>query len=131
MKSIVSSLSYMFFFTLFYELPFTLMTTFPIDFLLACLLISFGYYCCLSEGSSTVGVDVIALVLYQKNPQRNLAKMIRHLNLSVLVLGLLTYGVFAVLTGFLFSISYAWFLEKWLTWDAKWQQKGLDIAPNR
>lgn len=64
------------------------MTTFPIDFLLACLLISFGYYCCLSEGSSTVGVDVIALVLYQKNPQRNLAKIIRHLNLSVLVLGL-------------------------------------------
>ncbi len=72
------------------ELPFTLMTTFPIDFLLACLLISFGYYCCL-----------------------------------------LTYGVFAVLTGFLFSISYAWFLEKWLAWDAKRQQKELDIAPNR
>ena len=103
------------------------MTTFPIDFLLACLY----YYCCLSEGSSTVGVGVIALVLYQKNPQRNLAKIIRHLNLSVLVLGLLTYGVFAVLTGFLFSISYAWFLEKWLAWDAKRQQKGLDIAPNR
>ena len=66
------------------------MTTFPIDFLLACLLISFGYYCCLAEGSSTVGVDVIALVLYQKNPQRNLAKIItfESLRLSVRLINL-------------------------------------------
>lgn len=131
MKSIVSSLSYMFFFTLFYGMAFELTIAFPIDFLLACLLIAFGYYCCLSEGSSTVGVDVIALVLYQKNPKRNLAKMIRHLNVSVLILGFFTYGLFSVAVGLVFSVVYAWFLGKFLALEEKKQQKQLETAENR
>lgn len=126
MKSIVSSLSYMFFFTLFYSLPFSLSTILPIDFLLACIVIAFGYYCCLSEGSSTVGVDVIALVLYKKNPKRNLAKMIRHFNVAVLVLGFFTYGILSVVIGLLFSVVYAWFLEKFLDFDEARKGKALE-----
>ncbi|MHC5269747.1 YitT family protein [Enterococcus sp. LJL98] len=130
MKSIVSSLSYMFFFTLFYSLPFSLSIALPIDFLLACFVIAFGYYCCLSEGSSTVGVDVIALVLYKKNPKRNLAKMIRHLNVLVLILGFVTYGWQAVAIGLIFSVVYAWFLEKFLALGEAWSFKAAKMIKN-
>lgn len=128
MKSIVSSLSYMFFFTLFYSLPFSLSTLLPIDFLLACIVIAMGYYCCLSEGSSTVGVDVLALVLYQRNPKRNLAKMIRHFNVAVLVLGFFTYGLLSVVIGLVFSVVYAWFLEKFLALGETRKHKRLEIV---
>ena len=110
MKSLVSSLSYMFFFTLFYEWPFQLTIWLPLDFLLACVVIAFGYYCCLSEGASTVGVDVIALVLHQKNPKRSIAKMIRNLNFSVLAFGFFTYGWLFVTLGILFSFVYNCFI---------------------
>ncbi len=124
MKSIVSSLSYMFFFTLFYAWPFQLTTWLPLDFLLACIVIAFGYYCCLSEGASTVGVDVLALVLHQKNPKRSIAKMIRNLNFSVLALGFFTYGWVSVAVGILFSYVYAWFLAKFLDFGEFYLKKG-------
>lgn len=130
MKSIVSSLSYMFFFTMFYSLPFSLSIALPIDFLLACFVIALGYYCCLSEGSSTVGVDVIALVLHKKNPKRNLAKMIRHLNVSVLILGFFTYGILSVAIGLVFSVIYVWFLEKFLALHEEKQRKILKMVKN-
>ena len=117
MKSIIGSLSYMSFFSLFYFLPFQLMIWLPIDFLLACVVIAIGYYCCLSEGSTTVGVDVLALIIHQRNPKRSVAKMIRNLNLSVLVLGFLTYGAKSVAIGFLFSVVYTWVLGKLLLWS--------------
>lgn len=111
-------------------MPFELLLTLPVDFLLACLLIALGYYCCLSEGSSTVGVDVIALILYQKKPQRNLAKMIRQLNVAVLLLGFFTYGLFSVTIGLVFSVIYAWFLDRFLVLGEKRQRKQLEMAEN-
>ena len=86
----------------------------PLDFMLACIVIAFGYYCCLSEGSTTVGVDVIALIIHQKHPKIEVAKMIRYLNIAVLILGLMAYGVPSVIIGFLFSVVYTWFLGKFL-----------------
>lgn len=129
MKSLVSSLSYMFFFTLFYEWPFQLTIWLPLDFLLACVVIAFDYYCCLSEGASTVGVDVIALVLHQKNPKRSIAKMIRNLNFSVLAFGFFTYGWLSVAVGILFSFVYAWFLAKFLDFS-ELRLKKASLKPN-
>lgn len=130
MKSIVGSLSYMSFFSLFYFLPFEWITWLPLDFMLACIVIAFGYYCCLSEGSTTVGVDVIALIVHQKNPKMDVAKMIRYLNISVLILGLITYGVQSVIIGFLFSVVYTWFLGKFLLIGVTKQSDVKEIAKN-
>lgn len=85
-KSIVSSLSYLFFFTCFHQWAFSVVINVPIDFVLSALLIAAGYYFCLSAGSSAVGVDVIALIIHQKNPTISLAKAIRWLNYTILVL---------------------------------------------
>lgn len=130
MKSIVGSLSYMSFFSLFYFLPFEWITWLPLDFMLACIVIAFGYYCCLSEGSTTVGVDVIALIVHQKNTKMDVAKMIRYLNISVLILGLMTYGVQSVIIGFLFSVVYTWFLGKFLLIGVTKQSDVKEIAKN-
>ncbi|MFG5434087.1 YitT family protein [Enterococcus faecalis] len=75
----------------------------PVDFILATIFIAVGYYCCLSENSSTVGMDVIALVIHKKNPKIAIAKAIRLLNYTVLAFGLLTYGLISVVIGIIFS----------------------------
>ena len=114
LKSIVSSLSYLVCFTFFYRLPFSLVVSLPLDFLLACVVIALGYYFCLSVGASTVGVDVIALIIHKKRPQISLARAIRWLNFLILACGLLVYGVQSVLIGVLFSLLYSSLLDKML-----------------
>jgi uncharacterized membrane-anchored protein YitT (DUF2179 family) len=114
LKSIVSSVSYLFFFTLFHRWEFSIVLNLPIDFLLASLLIAAGYYFCLSAGSSAVGVDVIALIIHQKRPAISLAKAIRWLNYTILVLGFFTYGWQSIVIGLLFSFVYSWLLERFL-----------------
>ncbi|MGF2189381.1 YitT family protein [Vagococcus fluvialis] len=111
-KSLFSSICYNAFFSLFYMLPINLQINLPVDFLLASMFISMGYYCCLSSNSSTVGMDVIALVLYKKNNKLNLAKTIRYINYVVLIFGLMTYGFQSVVIGVIFSYVYSFFLDR-------------------
>lgn len=115
LKSLFSSICYNGFFSLFYSLQINLQVNLPVDFLLASLFISTGYYCCLSSNSSTVGMDVIALVLYKKNPKINLAKTIRYINYVVLIFGLMTYGIMSVVIGVLFSYVYSYLLDLLMT----------------
>ncbi|MGM0126138.1 hypothetical protein IGI37_003539 [Enterococcus sp. AZ194] len=115
-KSLVSSFSYLFFFTIFYQMKMDIGINLPIDVLLSCVFISFGYYCCISENSSTVGMDVIALILHKKNPKIPIAATIRNLNFFVLALGFFTYGVESIILGFIFSFGYSWLLAKLLVW---------------
>jgi len=105
-SSVVSSVSYLLFFNLFYRLPFSLHTNVVVDFLLAVLLIAIGYYCCLSENSSTAGLDVFAVILNKKIPKISVAVFLRYINIAVLVLGLFSYGIKAVILGVLFSFSF-------------------------
>lgn len=102
-RSIVSSVCYNLFFSFFYTLPIRIEINLPVDFLLATIFVAVGYYCCLSENSSTVGMDVIALVIHKKNPKIAIAKAIRLLNYTVLAFGLLTYGLISVVIGIIFS----------------------------
>lgn len=102
-RSIVSSVCYNIFFSFFYTLPIRIEIKLPVDFILATIFIAVGYYCCLSENSSTVGMDVIALVIHKKNPKIAIAKAIRLLNYTVLAFGLLTYGLISVVIGIIFS----------------------------
>jgi uncharacterized membrane-anchored protein YitT (DUF2179 family) len=114
LKSIFSSVTYLFFFNLFYALPFQLHTVIWLDMILACGAIAFGYYCSLSTNSSTVGVDVIALIIHQKKPSLKLAPMIRNLNFSILAMSLFVLGLKPIIWGIMFSVGYAFLLKKML-----------------
>ncbi|AOW73559.1 hypothetical protein EQJ95_03925 [Pediococcus acidilactici] len=106
-KSLLSSIIYSLFFTLFYNLHWELVINPLIDLLIASILISFGYFACLSSNSSTVGVDVLALIIKKFRPQVNLSYTIRQLNCIVLILGLVSFGILPVVYGIGFTFIYS------------------------
>ena len=65
-KSIFSSVFYSMSFSLFYSLPFSLHVNVVLDLILAAIFIGIGYYYCSIVNASTVGVDVIALIIHKK-----------------------------------------------------------------
>lgn len=107
LKSVLSSIAYSISFTLFFKTSITLTTTPVVDLVLASILISFGYYACLSSNSSTVGVDVIALIIKKYNNRTNISMIIRTLNYFILIIGLITFGVLSVIYGMIFSWIYS------------------------
>lgn len=122
-RSLLGSVSYMLFFTFFSKTSFSILICLPLDLLLACLLISLGYFLCISAESSTVGLDVIALILVKRRPNWSVAKIIRNLNFLVLLLGLLVYGSFSIAIGILFSFIYSWLLDKMLLMEKEMKTK--------
>ncbi|WP_125768869.1 YitT family protein [Lapidilactobacillus wuchangensis] len=113
-KSLYSSLTYLAGFNLFSAWSLTLAGSIWLDVPLASLAIAFGYYCCISENSSTVGVDVIALILHRYRPQLKIAPLIRDINFVVLGIGWFIFGWRSVLAGLAFSFIYAAILKKFL-----------------
>lgn len=109
--SIVSSLSYTMFFSLFYKMQISLQINVVVDVILACFVIALGYYLCLSAGASTVGVEVIALIIHKKNDKYDLIKLMRLMNYSVLAGGFFIYGFKSVFIGILFSYGYSAILK--------------------
>ncbi len=103
-KSIVSSACYMLFFSLFNGIGFGF-ASIPmiISVLIAGLLVGIGYFLCLAAESSTVGFDVIALILHNKNNKIKVSKAMRYINLFVILLGLFSYGLLAVIYGVIFT----------------------------
>lgn len=110
-RSIIISIAYTQSFAIFYKMPFSIQSYILIDFALASLLIGFGYYLCISAGASTVGIEVIALILKEKYQDINLAKTIRYLNYSVLVIGFIIYGIQSIIIGIAFSYAYSKVLD--------------------
>lgn len=115
LKSIVSSVTYSLFFGYFVNLSFTIDLTAVPSMLIASLLIAFGYFCCLSSNASTVGVDVIALIIFKYNQKSTVAKLIRSLNFTILGFGFFVYGIQSVILGLLFSYIYSFELNIMLT----------------
>ena len=103
-KSIVSSACYMLFFSFFNGIDFGF-ASIPmiISVLIAGLLVGIGYFLCLSAESSTVGFDVIALILHNNNNKIKVSKAMRYINLFVILLGLFSYGLLAVIYGVIFT----------------------------
>lgn len=103
-KSIVSSVCYMLFFSIFNGLNIEfIQLPILVDVLLASVLVGIGYYFCLSAKSSTVGFDVIALILHSKNENIQISKVMRYINFIVILFGLFSYGIYSVLFGILFT----------------------------
>lgn len=120
-RSLISSCCYMLFFSMFYSLPFSATVNLPIDFMLASVFIAIGYYCCISSNSSTVGMDVIALIIHKNKPKIKVAVLIRYINFGVLAVGLLTYGWLSIIVGVLFSYVNSYLLNFLLEAKAKGQ----------
>ena len=78
------------------------------------VMVGIGYYLCLSSDSSTVGFDVLALVIHKKNPKFNVAITMRYINYTVILLGLISYGIKSVLIGILFTYLQTFVLNKLL-----------------
>lgn len=113
-KSIFGSLFYITLFSLFYSLPFSLHVNIVVDLILACIFIGMGYYCCIIVNASTVGVDVIALIMHKKNNNINIAKTISKINMVVLFVGLIVYGVKSIIIGMIFTSIYSRILDYFL-----------------
>ncbi|MCR8871549.1 YitT family protein [Peribacillus frigoritolerans] len=113
-KSIVSSLSYMVFFNFFYSLNFHFDMNIVLVIFISSLLIAIGYYLCITANASTVGFDVIALILHHKNEKIDIAATIRIINLIVLILGLLVYGYASIVKGIAFTLLFSYLLKKML-----------------
>lgn len=104
LKSFVSSICYMSFLSFFHSLPITIPFPAYVCVILAGLLVGLGYYFCISANASTVGFDVIALILNKRNKKFNVAMTIRYVGIVVLLLGFLTYGVWSIVFGILFTL---------------------------
>ena len=116
-KSIFGSLFYITLFSLFYSLPFSLHINVVLDVLLASISIGIGYYCCIIVNGSTVGIDVIALIMHKKNNNINIAKTICKINVIVLFVGLIVYGVKSIIIGMIFTFIYSRILDYFLKCD--------------
>lgn len=113
-KSIVSSLSYMVFFNFFYSLNIQFDLNIVLVIFISSILIAIGYYLCITANASTVGFDVIALILHHKNEKIDIAATIRIINLIVLILGLLVYGYASIVKGIAFTLIFSYLLKKML-----------------
>ncbi|MFJ7469413.1 YitT family protein [Peribacillus frigoritolerans] len=113
-KSIVSSLSYMVFFNFFYSLNIQFDMNIVLVIFISSILIAIGYYLCITANASTVGFDVIALILHHKNEKIDIAATIRIINLIVLILGLLVYGYASIVKGISFTLLFSYLLKKML-----------------
>ncbi|YCI79035.1 YitT family protein [Bacillus sp. R1-10] len=113
-KSIVSSLSYMVFFNFFYSLNIQYHMNIILVIFISSILIAIGYYLCITANASTVGFDVIALILHHKNEKIDIAATIRIINLIVLILGLMVYGYASIVKGIAFTLIFSYLLKKML-----------------
>ncbi|WP_336862580.1 YitT family protein [Peribacillus frigoritolerans] len=113
-KSIVSSLSYMVFFNFFYSLNIQFDMNIVLVIFISSILIAIGYYLCITGNASTVGFDVIALILHHKNEKIDIAATIRIINLIVLILGLLVCGYASIVKGIAFTLLFSYLLKKML-----------------
>lgn len=139
LRSVYSSICYNIFFSLFYLAPITAQFNLPLDFLFASLFIAAGYALCLSSDTSTVGLDVVALIVHKYRPRLGVSVVLKWLNWSVLVLGLFAYNWQAVVIGILFSYVNSLLLGLFLReadnplerWWGRFQSGAFHLSNNK
>ncbi len=104
----------MVFFNFFYSLNIQFDMNIVLVIFISSILIAIGYYLCITANASTVGFDVIALILHHKNEKIDIAATIRIINLIVLILGLLVYGYASIVKGIAFTLLFSYLLKKML-----------------
>ncbi len=100
-KSIFSSLCYILFFNTFHLTGFFITINPFLCIIIASILIGLGHYLCLSQNTTTVGYDVIALYFHKKK-KYNTAMTLRIIGTFILILGIAIFGIQAFLYGIIF-----------------------------
>ena len=90
-----------------------------IEMALCAVFVGYGYYLCISNNATAVGMDTIALILHKKNEKIPVAYAMYAINIIVLLLGLATYGLLGVLMGIAFAGIQAVSLNAFLKIGAK------------
>lgn len=74
-----------------------------VELFAAAVVVGAGYYFCLSNNATAVGMDTIALIIHRKNERVPVAYAMYGINIIVLLLGLYTYGVRCTVMGIIFA----------------------------
>ena len=74
-----------------------------VELVAAAIVVGAGYYFCLSNDATAVGMDTIALILHKRNEKIPVAYAMYAINIMVLLLGLYTYGLRCVIMGIAFA----------------------------
>lgn len=103
-KTAYSCFCYIVFFNFFHLL--NIMLTIPpiICIIVAGILVGLGHYLCLSQNSSVIGYDVIALFVHKNNKKWELATVLRIIGILILIIGTFVFGPLAVIYGIIFII---------------------------
>lgn len=100
--SIFSCISYLILFNIFSKTGFTVNFPKIVSVLIAAAGVGAGYYFCIAAKATTVGFDVIALILSKKKKKLNMAYAMAVINLIVMLSGGFTFGIWALVYGSLF-----------------------------
>ncbi|WP_262316207.1 YitT family protein [Lacticaseibacillus parakribbianus] len=106
LNSIVSSLSYMGWFSLAQAVPVHLPLPVWVSLPLAGVCVGIGYFLCIAHHASTAGLDVFALVIHAKWDRFPVAASLRVINLLILSIGAWQFGLHSFLLGLVFIIIY-------------------------
>jgi len=87
--------------------------------------VGIGYYLCISNNATAVGMDTIAMIIHKKNERIPIAYAMYAINIMVLLLGLYTYGLICVLMGIAFAGIQAVTLNFFLKRHDKKTQKNI------
>ena len=90
-----------------------------IELVAAAIIVGAGYYFCLSNDATAVGMDTIALILHKRNEKIPVAYAMYAINIIVILLGLYTYGLRCVLMGIAFAGIQALTLNTLLKWKER------------
>ena len=74
-----------------------------IEMAMAAAVVGLGYYFCLSNRATAVGMDTIAMILHKRNEKIPVAYAMYAINILVLLLGLYAYGFRCVILGIAFA----------------------------
>lgn len=74
-----------------------------IELILAAIVVGIGYFLCLDNDSTAVSMDTIALIIHKRNDRIPVAYAMYAINISVLLLGMFTYGIKCVIMGIAFA----------------------------
>ena len=91
-----------------------------LELIAAAIVVGAGYYFCLSNDSTAVGMDTIALIIHKRHEKIPVAYAMYAINIMVLLLGLYTYGLRCVLMGIAFAGIQA------LTLNTMLKAKGIE-----
>ena len=104
LKTCYSCICYIVFFDWFHLANIGLAIPPIICIVVAGFLVGLGHYLCLSQESSVIGYDIIALFIHKLNTKWEFSTILRIIGIIVLITGLYVFGIIAVLYGLIFII---------------------------